>query len=160
MLFISSTYHCLHTNYLTLLNQDPHPQNRMSCSSLIRLVYVWLNLRRMFINYMKRDTDSSFCYFCVFCGRSVLSLNDGPATLLISLRKLIKAWLPKPAKSEPSVLPLPFGGLAREGPGPGEATGLWPGDMGSQRRTARQGLWTNLKISSISLTKMATIPRT
>lgn len=100
VLFISSTYHCLHTKYLTLLNQGPHPQNRMSRSSLIWLVYVYL--RRMFINYMERDTNSSFYYSCLFCGRSVLSLNDGPAMLLISLRKLIKAWLPKPAKSEPS----------------------------------------------------------
>lgn len=91
----------------------------MSHPSLIRVF-----LRRMFINYMKRDTDSSFYYFCLFCGRPVLSLNDGPAVLLISLRKLIKAWPPKPAKSEPSVLPLPFGGLASEGPGPGEVTGL------------------------------------
>lgn len=40
---------------------------------------------------MKRDTDSRFYYFCLFGRRSVLSLNDGPAILLISLRKLIKA---------------------------------------------------------------------
>lgn len=39
----------------------------------------------------KRDTDSSFYYFCLFCRRSALSLNDGLAMLLISLRKLIKA---------------------------------------------------------------------
>lgn len=73
---------------------------------------------------MKRDTDSSFFYFCLFCRRPGLSLNDGPAVLLISLRKLINAWLLKPAKGEPSVLPLPFGGLASEGLGPGEVTGL------------------------------------
>lgn len=41
----------------------------------------------MFIDYMKRDTDSSFYCFC----RSVLGLSDGPAVLLISLRKLKKA---------------------------------------------------------------------